>query len=382
VSDLPWLVISLEQGWANGPIATGDLPGVRRWCRSLAPLRGRYRVGAGITPSFAFTNPGPTEAILDVLRDEGVPFWLDAVSSDVLAMMRPDVFAARSSLGSPFDLSHGIPLPVGHLQALAARYGTAFAGCRGFEQIITSRTLACGDTLDWAKGFAPYRPGGSFYTLKNVEPFVDFCHDTGRPFFWAEPMYSPSEYLWPGTPPRDDGWFETYSAKKFEAHISWLAGAYPGTLVVAFNNNLPASAARQFTYWNDLPKSRGGTGWGLGSQSWAWSPDGIATEPIARAVSAWTAHAFTYGARVVWLEPPWMFHRWPLWSFGPTSAAPLPDSGEALPTFQILVDAVLAVPRAVESPAVRATPAAKAAFLAPDLPTSPRGGAPLPCRLA
>ncbi len=73
--------------------------------------------------------------------------------------------------------------------------------------------------------------------------------------------------------------------------------------------------------------------------------------------------------------------------FGPTGAPLDPHSGEALPAWQILVDALLAVPRGLETvagetlAAAMASPAARSLFAAPELPVNPLGGAPLPYRL-
>ena len=347
----PYSVFSADQGWGNGPVATQDTAGALRMALALKGLtaRGRVTACAGITPAFAFTQPARTEAILDVFAGAGVPFWLSVIDSDVLTMMRPASFAARMALGCACDTSHGIGVTVDQLQAWGTRYGSMFAGCRAHEQFSQSRTNACwrNGTLAWAQEFAPYLPGDSFFSLKRTEAFVAFCHATGRPFIWSEPLWSRSEHLWPGTPPPDSGWPDDYGLPKFEIYLRWLVDAYPGTIIPTFANNYPASVSRQFDYWNDLAAAvfnhtGNAGGWGLGDQSWAWSADGSGSAAVDGPVNGWAAHALRYGARVVWVEPSWLMFRGPLYSFGPTGIPPAPDSGTPLPEWNDFCAAITA----------------------------------------
>ncbi len=301
------LVFSLDQGFANGLIATQDLIGLRRIIARLKGLQARYEVYALLTP----TNPDPKKIgnVLDALAADGIPFVLDVCSSDVLTLGVTPVHA-------PYDVRHGLAISPRQAEVYKRKYGAHFAGMRAHETFAQNFTIvACRKRHhDWCRAYQQYLPGDPYYQKALIEPYVKLAHDRGMFFLWSDWYWSAEHRtpfdLYGPSASHPDG---AVGQLQNEQELRELITAYPNTTIVMYANNEPNEASRpKRDAWPQALKPllvRGALGFGLSDQSWMYR--NAQACPVAE-LDRWATSAFARGARVVEFEPVWYWWHLPV----------------------------------------------------------------------
>jgi hypothetical protein len=320
------LVFELDEGWGDGIIQNQDTVALQRMIANLKAFQGKYEVYA-LLPAAAANRENLTN-ILDVLQANGIPFLLEAESSDTIQFN-------NNAANTPYDASHGFGSSVAELQALKAKYGNEFAGIR-FMEVFGENQQIVGCKLfgaSWCNKFTNFIPSDNFFEKSLIEPYIAFAHQSGMfvlfgDHFWAA-NYNPQNDTYDGLPYFSSTatvtpsiFNSTIKQPQNEKDIQALAAAYPGTIVALYDNNDGAggvddSAAKIGTWESQIIKpfiSTGGfKGFGLSDQSWLcseyYSSDGSAC-PVSGIVS-WAQQALAAGATVIETEPYWFWFNMP-----------------------------------------------------------------------
>lgn len=293
------LIFSLEQGWPDGVIAAQRFQAVRNFNDIIQPLKTKYDVYVLLTP----TSPDRvlTENVLGLLKNIGLPFVLDSITSDAIALKIQPWHA-------PFNISHGIPISVYRVIDYKKWYGEYFAGIRSHETFSMDSTIRLGrwGLLDWWEPFKEYVPYDSYFKQDEIEPFVAECANAGMFFIWSDPHWSYNSSTW-----HYDRWNAELVGKDWQIQVAnekivWNLGNKYKNIYPMYANNL-SSAAQKNTYYHCLepiitPYS---LGWGLSDQAWLYGDPMKA--PIEDIID-WAVRALVSGASIVEFEPIWYLY--------------------------------------------------------------------------
>ncbi len=321
------LVFEFDEGLGNGVTQNADVVAVRRMAQAVKAFAPKFEVYALVAVSVADRNK--LTAVLDALQDEGLPFLLEAQSSDTIQ-------TNFNGGDAPFDAAHGFGASVEELRALRETYGAAFAGIRFMETFgLNQQLVGCRlFKADWCGRFAKYMPEGNYFDRRLIEPYVAFAAANGMfalfgDHYWAA-NYDPRRRTYDGRPYFSEQavvtpkiFEEVIRQPQNERDLQALAAKYPGTLVALYDNNDGAggvdSSAAKFDDWDTkilkpLVASGGFRGFGLSDQSWL-CPDrpynnNGAVCPVS-GVIAWARNALAKGALVIETEPAWYWFRLP-----------------------------------------------------------------------
>ena len=328
------LVFELDEGWGDGIIQNEDSVALGRMIVYLKAFQNKYEVYA-LLPAAAADRAHLTN-ILDQLRSNGIPFLLEAESSDTLQLN-------NNAANAPYDASHGFGSSVAQLQALKSKYGDSFAGVRFMEVFGTNQQIV-GCKLfgaSWCNAFTNFIPTDNFFEKSLIEPYIAFAHQSGMfvlfgDHYWGA-NYTAQDNTYDGLP-----YFTSTAAvtptifttqikqPQNECDVQDLASKYPDTIVALYDNNdgsggVDGSAAKIDSWESGIIQpfiaTGGFKGFGLSDQSWIcpeyYTSDGSAC-PVSGVIT-WAQKALAKGALVIETEPYWF------WFYMPAGAVAVHD---------------------------------------------------------
>jgi hypothetical protein len=321
------LVFELDEGWGDGIIHNQDMVALKRILANVKAFGSRFDVYA-LLPAAAADRSKLTNA-LDELKAEGVPFMLEAESSDTIQLN-------ANAANAPYDASHGFGSSVAELQALRDRYGASFAGVRFMEvfgmnqQIVGCRRFGA----NWCSKFTRVMPEDNFFQKRLIEPYVAFAHRNGMmalfgDHYWGA-NYDPQRETYDGRPyfskearVTAEIFDKEIKQPQNERDIQALAAKYPGVIVPVYDNNDASGGVDNSTPMIDSWETRimrpfistgGFRGFGLSDQSWlcperARNSHGVEC-PVKGGIT-WAEKALAHGASVIETEPVWYWFNLP-----------------------------------------------------------------------
>jgi len=321
------LVFELDQGWGDGLIQNQDMVGLKRILANVKAFGSRFETYALLPASVA--DRSKLTNVLDELKAEGVPFLLEAESSDTIQLN-------ANAANAPYDAAHGFGSSVAQLQALRVEYGPLFAGIRFMEvfgmnqQIVGCERFAA----SWCHKFTHVMPKDNFFEKSLIEPYVAFAHDNGMlvlfgDHYWSA-NYDPKRQTYDGRPYFSKAASVTpqifdndIKQPQNERDIQALAAKYPGVMVALYDNNDSSGGVDNSTPKIDAWETRimrpfiaggGFKGFGLSDQSWLCPErprSNHGTECPVKGVIAWAQKALAHGAIVIETEPVWYWFNLP-----------------------------------------------------------------------
>src|SRR3989344_2857496 len=312
------LIFSLDQNFGNGIIQQQDLTGLQRMIGTLKSFQGMYEVYA-LVPSDQ-KDKSKLDWALTVLKNNSIPFVLDVYSSDALTL-------GLDSVNAPYDISHGRHASIYELRQYKRAYGSAFAGVRVFEVFGQNATvLGCRKyAADWCEAYKQFLPTDNFSQKAFLEDYLKFVHENGMFLLLSDQLWmnTLSDYSNPNQAYMDElASIQTQNEQDLKA----LLAVYPGTVVVAYDNNAynEASRARANT-WTTIVQpyvQYGAKGFGLSDQSWMCNDE---TKCLASELASWASSAFASGALIVETEPYWYWWVFPKGIIGPQTDSYVSD---------------------------------------------------------
>jgi len=291
------LLFSMDQGFENGVLSTGDVEGVKRMVKALEPLREKYNVCVLLNPQIKDKNR--LKLVLDTLVAQKMPFALDVISSDTFAL------GQNCAANAPYDATHGLGISVEQLAAYKKEYGPWLVGLRFMEvfgQDFSVRTMKAGDT-GWQRKGDKF-PADDFFSPALAEGYIRFAKENDMFVQWADFQwgeFAPWDKLQPRT----------------EERVVELLRKYPGVVTVTYNNNSPDERSlKHLDIWHTaverFPKE-GAAGYGLSNQSWLRNFHYMDTTP--EEMIHWSKSALDKGCRLIQFEPAWYYFNLPLATF-------------------------------------------------------------------
>jgi len=119
------LIFSIDQGFGNGIVASGNVEALNRMVSALEPLRAKYEVSVLLNPMIK--DQARLKTVLDALVAKKMPFVLDVYSSDSFTL------GANGPANAPFDSSHGHSISMDQLATFKESYGAWLVGLRFME---------------------------------------------------------------------------------------------------------------------------------------------------------------------------------------------------------------------------------------------------------
>ncbi|MDE3174546.1 MAG: hypothetical protein KGM15_00350 [Pseudomonadota bacterium] len=321
------LIFELDEGYGNGVVEIQDMTALRRIAANLRAFATKFEIYALLPASVA--DRSRLTKVLDALQAEGIPFVLEAESSDTIAIN-------SNAANAPYDAAHGFGASVEEFRALKARYGRFFAGIRFMEvfgetqQIIGCQRFAA----SWCGRFAKVLPSDNFFEKSLVEPYVAFAQRSGMfvlfgDHFWAA-NYDPRRQTYDGLPYFNKTarvtpsiFNDVIKQPQNERDLQDLAAKYPGAIVALYDNNDGAggvdSSAAKIDTWEaqimrPLIATGGFRGFGLSDQAWLCPERPVGNDgsvcPV-EGVITWADKALAQGALVIETEPYWYWFQLP-----------------------------------------------------------------------
>ncbi len=323
----PALVFELDQGWGNGIIQNQDMVGLKRILANVKAFGSRFETYA-LLPAAAAERAKLTN-VLDELKAEGVPFLLEAESSDTIQLN-------TNAANAPYDAAHGFGSSVAQLEALRKKYGPQFAGIRFMEVFGTNQQIVGCKRFraNWCRKFSHVMPDDNFFQKNLIEPYVAFAHRNDMlvlfgDHYWSA-NYDPEHETYDGRPyfskaarVTPEIFDKEMKQPQNERDIQALAAKYPGVMVAVYDNNDAAGGVDNSTPKIDTWATRiirpfiatgGFKGFGLSDQSWLCPErprDNHGTECPVKGVIAWAEKALAQGAIVIETEPLWYWFNLP-----------------------------------------------------------------------
>jgi hypothetical protein len=293
IDDRATLLFSVDQGFPNGAVNNSDVAAIGRIADSLRVFQNRYRVMALLS---SLTPRDKLFAAVDIFVAHQIPFVLDAISSDAIAL-RPEI--------APFNAGHGIELPLEAYSAIRRRYGPAFAGIRIMEPFSMSFTVI--ESRDygktWGERFRKNWPSGSFYDPAATQSYIKFAAYNGM-------LAIVSDWLWSGNHTRLP---EELHQRENENDLINLKNSVGNSLMILYANNEPDERST-FERWDKAMapfRHAGIRNLGLSDQAWYYDdpPDTEMDCPVTILVS-WAKRGLSRDAHFVQTEP--YFYWWKL----------------------------------------------------------------------
>jgi len=292
--EVPSLVFSIDQGYANGILALDDQIALKQIIQTLEPLKKHFHVLLLLNPMIG--NQEGLNHILDTLVREHIQFIFDVYSSDVLTI------GSSSTQNRPYDVQHGIAISPDSLEDFKKRYGEYLAGIRIFEVFAVDYTTDAIRTIhpEWASvSWRKNVPQDAFYQHSIAKEFLELANKKRIFLQWG-----------------DFHWFEFCPWDKHQSEreqsLANLISKYPGIITVTYNNNEPKehSVGRLATWQRAILKfTEGGNArFGLSDQAW------IRNDPVStngKELASWVEDALHKGCRYIQFEPFWYFFKMP-----------------------------------------------------------------------
>jgi hypothetical protein len=294
------LVLSIDQGYPNGAVATVDTAGLQRVLADVKAFSERFKTYALLASS---VDSDALRKTLDRLVDNKIPFFLDAMGSAAATKI------STHQLAMPYGPSTGQEMSIAQLAAYKQRYGKYFAGIRIME--LFSLTYAIHESKfhgkTYANRFQQYWPAnGDYFNASVVEPYIRWAAQNGM-------VVDFSDWLWSFDHKRLPSDIEQ---PRYEAELRAMLQRYPNVVVVTYANNEPGGRSRRadwipaFRQWLDYRAK----GFGLSDQDWVCKvPKQIGSEmncPPEELIE-WAQRAYRAGALMVQLEPAWYWWGFP-----------------------------------------------------------------------
>ena len=321
------LVFQLDEGWGDGIIQNQDMVALKRILANVKAFRSSFDVYA-LLPAAAADRTKLTN-VLDELKAEGVPFLLEAESSDTIQLN-------TNAANAPYDAAHGFGSSVAQLEALRTRYGALFAGVRFMEvfgmnqQIVGCKRFGA----NWCYKFTHVMPEDNFFQKSLIEPYVAFAHRNHMFVLWGDHYwganYDPKRETYDGRPYFNKSarvtpeiFDKVMKQPQNERDIQELAAKYPDVMVAVYDNNdasggVDNSALKIDTWATRIMRpfiaAGGFKGFGLSDQSWLCPErprDSHGTECPVNGVIGWAKNALAQGAIVIETEPVWYWFNLP-----------------------------------------------------------------------
>jgi hypothetical protein len=329
VEDKASLIFSIDQGFGNGIVATGNVEALNRMVTALEPLRAKYEVSVLLNPMIQ--DKQRLKLMLDALVARKMPFVFDVYSSDSFTL------GANGPANAPFDSSHGQSISVEQLEAFKASYGASLMGLRFMEIFGQDYGIrAMKTTNPELKRPGDKLPADTFFRSDLAEAFIRFAKEHAMFVQWAD-------FGWMPFSPWDK------EMPNYTQQVKALLRKHPGVVTVTYNNNEPNEASiPRLSIWHtaveSFPKD-GAAGYGLSNQSWLHNFTYTDTKP--EEIIGWTQSAFDKNCRLIQFEPAWYFFNLPAGTFelGDSNQVPAGTrSGEAGETLKKLMGFLLAAP--------------------------------------
>ncbi len=321
------LVFELDEGWGDGVIQNQDSVALKRILSQAKVFDARFATYA-LLPDAAADRSKLTK-VLDALKAEGVPFLLEAESSDTIALN-------ANAANAPYDAAHGFGASVAELEALRAKYGPLFAGLRFMEVFgMNQQIVGCKHFgASWCQRFSHVTPRDNFFDKSLIAPYVAFAHRNSMIVLWGDHYwganYDPKRETYDGLPyfskaaPVTPEIFDNEMKQpQNERDVQALAAKYPGVIVALYDNNdasggVDNSAPKIDTWETRILRPFVATGsfkgFGLSDQSWLCPQrvrDSNGTQCPVKGVIAWAKKALAEGAIVIETEPVWYWFNLP-----------------------------------------------------------------------
>jgi len=302
------LVFSLDQAFGNGIVVHNDQVALQRIIDAILPLQAKYDVYVLLNPMVA--NKSYVTDVLDTLTDNGVPFVLDAISSDAetLGSCTMEVREGMPvAFNAPEDAYHGITIDLSEVEAYKTTYGSYFAGMRFMELFHHDWAIRAVQSTnpEWAEPCWKLPEDGFFHT-DLAEPYIQFAHEHDMFVEWADLHWFTFR---PWDPPQEG----------HEQELADLASKYPDTIVVTYDNNEAGAPATRLNDWHTAVTSfvqDGARGIGLSNQSWMTDCGFDDMNCPVSNILTWTLSGLEQELSFVQFEPAWYFFELPRGSFG------------------------------------------------------------------
>jgi hypothetical protein len=332
------LVFSLDQGFLNGVVANADQPGfVAAFGEVIQVLKdfqaAGYHVVALLNPGIRQSLKGRLVKVLDLLKDQQIPFMFDIYSSDTNSMCtrQPRFSQCHASFEGPVAgpgyiamQKHptGDPTDNNSVDFYAARYGPLFEGLRVFEIL----------SVYWSQKVAEACEGKELpvpaYQAGIVEDLIDFTEgpqSNRYVFFTDNKWHNPYERYWTGCAHPDFSTWDPIDDVKSDIQLL-VNNNEAGRVLLGYSNNEGVRDHADGYYphnyrlknWQqpliDVRTATGNRLKGIGLSNQTWSTDGhrmLFDETLPpEELAIWTADAFDKGARLVQLEPFYYLFKW------------------------------------------------------------------------
>jgi hypothetical protein len=323
----PALVFELDEGWGDGIIQNQDMVALKRILAQVKAFNSRFETYA-LLPAAA-ADRSKLANVLNELKAEGVPFLLEAESSDTIQLN-------ANAANAPYDAAHGFGSSVAQLEALRKTYGPLFAGIRFMEVFgMNQQIVGCKQFgASWCHKFSHVMPDDNFFQKDLIEPYIAFAHRNHMmalfgDHYWSA-NYDPKRETYDGKPyfskearVTPEIFDKVMKQPQNERDVQALAAKYPGVLAAVYDNNDAAggvdnSAGKIDTWATHIMRpfiaTGGFKGFGLSDQSWLCPErprDNHGTECPVAGVIAWARNALAQGAIVIETEPAWYWFNLP-----------------------------------------------------------------------
>jgi len=291
------LLFSIDQGFGNGIVATGNVAALTRMVTALKPLRANYEVSVLLNPMIK--DKQRLKLMLDALVSQKMPFVFDVYSSDSFTL------GANGPANAPFDSSHGQSISVEQLAVFKETYGAWLVGLRFMEIFGQDYGIrAMKTTNPELKRPGDKLPADTFFRTDLAEGFIRFAKEHEMFVQWAD-------FGWMPFSPWDK------EMPNYTDQVKALLRQHPGVVTVTYNNNEPNEASMpRLSTWHTAVESfpkEGAAGYGLSNQSWLHNFTYMDTKP--EEIIAWTQSALDKDCRLIQFEPAWYFFNLPNGTF-------------------------------------------------------------------
>ena len=291
------LLFSIDQGFGNGIVATGNVAAMTRMVTALEPLRAKYQVCVLLNPMIK--DMDHLKLMLDALVAQKMPFVFDVYSSDSFTL------GANGPANAPFDSSHGQSISVEQLAVFKETYGAWLIGLRFMEIFGQDYGIrAMKTTNPELKRPGDKLPADTFFRPDLAEGFIRFAKEHAMFVQWADFGWMPFS-PWDKEMPR------------YTEQVKALLRQHLGVVTVTYNNNEPNEASiPRLSTWHTAVEpfpQNGAAGYGLSNQSWLHNFTYMDTKP--EEIIAWTQSALDKNCRLIQFEPAWYFFNLPAGTF-------------------------------------------------------------------
>lgn len=323
------LLFSIDQGFGNGIVATGNVAAMNRMVTALEPLRTKYEVSVLLNPMIK--DKQRLKLMLEALVAHQMPFVFDVYSSDSFTL------GANGPANAPFDSSHGQSISVEQLADFKESYGAWLSGLRFMEIFGQDYGIrAMKTTNPELKRPGDKLPADTFFRADLAENFIRFAKEHAMFVQWAD-------FGWIPFSPWDK------AMPNYTEQVKTLLHQHPSVVTVTYNNNEPneASIPRLSTWHHSVesfPKD-GAAGYGLSNQSWLHNFTYMDTKP--EEIIAWTQSALSKNCHLIQFEPAWYFFNLPAGIFELGDSTQVPSGtqpGEAKESLKRLINSLVITP--------------------------------------